>query len=150
MIVAPGATLSTPIPLPLDRADDPAHVGAVAVAVLRRRVVLHEVVALPDVPRQVRVVGLHARVHDGHHRARAGGDRVRGVRLDQVEVPLLAPARVGSARGGGEEEQQQDDQSEAHRKGVTRNPLYAITYVRMEVATHVGSRVRALREGMDL
>ena len=28
--------------------------------------------------------------------------------------------------------------------------MYAITYVRMEVATHVGSRVRALREGMDL
>ena len=28
--------------------------------------------------------------------------------------------------------------------------MYAIAYVRMEVATHVGSRVRALREGMDL
>src|SRR5690349_7199997 len=28
--------------------------------------------------------------------------------------------------------------------------LYAITYARMEVATHVGSRVKALREGMDL
>src|SRR4051794_24242936 len=28
--------------------------------------------------------------------------------------------------------------------------LYAITYVRMEVATPLGSRVRALREGMDL
>jgi hypothetical protein len=36
---------------------------------------------------------------------------VRGVGLDQVEVPLLAPARVGRARGGGQEEQQQDDES---------------------------------------
>ena len=30
------------------------------------------------------------------------------------------------------------------------SPLYAITYARMEVATPVGSRVRALRESMDL
>src|SRR5687767_6116387 len=33
---------------------------------------------------------------------------------------------------------------------VTPKRLYAITYARMEMGTPVGSRVRALREGMDL
>ena len=112
-----------------------------------------EVVPGQTWPGQVGVVGLHARVDDRHHRARAGRDRVRGVGLDQVEVPLLAPPRVGRARGGGEaggSSKQGDAERSAPAKELPGIALYAITYVRMEVATHVGSRVRALREGMDL
>src|SRR5215203_3549976 len=39
-----------PDPVAASRRDDPAHVGAVAVAVLRRRVALDHVVALADAP----------------------------------------------------------------------------------------------------
>ena len=153
MIVAPGATLSTPIPLPLAAAMIPLTWVPWPSPSCGGRVALDHVVALADVAREVRVVGLHAGVDDRHDRAGAGGDLVGGVGLDQVEVPLLAAPRVGGARRSGEEqerEQGEGDGPEHGAKGDTPKRLYAITYVRMEVATHVGSRVRALREGMDL
>ena len=81
-------------------------------------VVLDEVVARPDAARQVGVVGLHAGVDDRHHRARAGRDAVRGVGLDQVEVPLRAAARIRGARGRGDEQQSQQGESEGPAHGA--------------------------------
>jgi hypothetical protein len=92
-----------PDPVAGRRADDPCDVGAVAVAVLRGGVAPDNVVALADAPRQVGVVGLHAGVDDRHHRPGSGRDPVRGVGLDQVEVPLSGAPRVGGARGGRQE-----------------------------------------------
>ena len=79
---------------------------------------------------------------------------MRGVGLDQVEVPLLAPARVGRARGrrrgggskAGRRGRGRRTGKDARLPGADPERLYAITYVRMEVATHVGSaRPRAPR-----
>ena len=116
--VAPGATLSTPTPLPRRRADDAHHVRAVPVAVLRRGVALHLVPAGPDASRQVRVVGLHAGVDHRDDRAGARRDAARAVGLDQVEVPLLAAARVGGGRGGRGDEQDEKGEREGPAHGA--------------------------------
>jgi hypothetical protein len=125
---------------------DAAHVRAVAVAVLRRVVVLDEVVPGQDLRRQVRDGRGDARVDHGDHRARAGRRRVRGVGLDQVEVPLLAAARVvrGERGGRGRGQQEEGEHERAHlkpntrvradRKRSGRTRLYVITYNRMATA----------------
>ena len=157
--VAPGATLATPTPLPRRRAEIPLTWVPWPSPSCGVRVALDDVVARPDAAREVGVAGLDARVDDGHDRAGAGGDRVRGVRLDQVEVPLLAAARVrgasAGARGAGPAGASAEIRGMVHRACPARrratSPLYAITYARMEVGPRsVGSRVRALREAMDL
>ena len=62
----------------------------------------------------------HAGVDDGDHRAGARRRRVGGVGLDEVEVPLLAAARVvRRERGGRAEEQHEEGEDErAHLKGT--------------------------------
>ena len=139
-------------PVPADGADDPAHVGAVAVAVLRRRVVLHEVVARPE----------RARPGPGGRPARPSPRRPpprrrrwrpgarRRPRSGRGSTARLGAGRPRSRARRREEQQQHGSEQSAHRERSYPETLYAITYVRMEVATHVGSRVRALREGMDL
>ena len=82
------------------------------------RVALHLVAAGPDAPRQVRVVGLHAGVDHRHHRAGAGRDAARAVGLDQVEVPLLAAARVGGRRGPGTGQQDEKGENEGPAHGA--------------------------------
>jgi len=71
------------------RVDDAGDVGAVAVAVLRRVVVVDEVVPRQQLAREVRVVGLDAGVDDRDDRAGAGAHRMGGVRVDHVQPPLV-------------------------------------------------------------
>jgi hypothetical protein len=89
----------------LVRRDDSGDVGAVALAVLRVVVTAHQVAALREPALEVRMTGLDPRVDHRHHRALARRDRVRGVGLDHVQVPLLgAQGIAGRAgrRGAGE------------------------------------------------
>ncbi len=98
--------------------DDPAHVRAVAVAVLRSGVVLDEVAPGSELPGEVGVVGLRARVHHGDDRAGAGGRRVGGVGLDEVEVELLSAPRVLREGGGGGEGERDERENDAPHGGV--------------------------------
>ena len=72
-----------------------------------------EVAAGDDPPGEVGVVELRARVDHGDHRAGARGGGVGGVGLDEVQVPLLAAARVLRGRGGGEEGQREEGDPDA-------------------------------------
>jgi hypothetical protein len=94
-------------------ADDPQHVGAVTVAVLRRAVALDRVVARPEAAGEVGVARLDAGVDHGNARAGAARHRPGAVSLDEVEVPLLAATWVG---GGGRSRGDQAGQ-QRERKG---------------------------------
>ena len=98
--------------------DDARHVGAVAVAVLRRRVARHEVPAGPDPACQVGMRGVDAGVHHRHRGARAGARRMGRVGVDQVEAPLLRAERIraGGVRGRRDQRCTQNRRDPASRK----------------------------------
>jgi hypothetical protein len=96
--LGPGRHRLDPDAVAGQRVDDAGHVGAVAVAVLRRVVVVDEVVPREGLAREVGMVGLDAGVDDGDHRAGSRADRVRAVGVNHVQPPLAGPQRVGPRR----------------------------------------------------
>ena len=61
-------------------------------------------------PGEVRVVGLDAGVDHRDHGAGAGAHRVRGVRVDHVQAPLVRPQGVRAAGRGRRQKQHADGQ----------------------------------------
>ena len=165
---APGATEETPTPLPVGGDRDPAHVRAVAVAVLRRRVVLDEVAARAASARRGR--GGRAATPESTTAitapapvavACAASDSTRSrFHCSPRRGSFAARAAAGARRARQEGE---DDRRRIRTHAVARvqrarqsaDRVYVITYRRMATAADplvvsVGPRVRALREAMDL
>ena len=108
--LAPGRDRLDPDAVAGQRVDDAGDVGAVAVAVLRRVVVVDEVVPGQQLAGEVRVVGLDAGVDHGDDGAGAGAHRMGGVRVDHVQPPLVRPQGVRSRRPRAPHKQHADGQ----------------------------------------
>ena len=93
---------------------------------------------------EVGMAGCDAGVDDRDHRARAGGRRVRGVGLDQVEVPLLAAARVARRERGGGGRTASRSRARTIGRILIRTPTFS---TRQTLWSSAGERQRRLGGG---